>query len=332
MSKILYSRSVGKNDPFDPPVTDRRLVVLGGTGFIGSSVVRKALNMGYLVSVVARHRVSEKSLGWSRPPDWRIGSVSDRILLRDALQGADWVIDAVGYAPPSKSTAIHELDIPAPTYLTSLLELMPSGHGAGLTYLSSGGAVYGNLETQPVDERVPCRPISSYGALKLSAENAIRLTSRRNGTPVRILRIGNVYGPRQLTRQGQGLVEACFDADETGRALTLYGSGENIRDFVYISDVASAILGLSSDGTNIETLNIGTGAGFTTAKVISLIETITKRSIQVLKVPVRDVDVSNITLCVDRLRTTIHWDPVPFPDGVARAWCLRSQCPLSLSD
>ena len=308
----------------EPPAT--RVLVLGGSGFIGAEVVTAALDSGFDVSVLARHRPSSVAAPWSRQVDWHVGDATVRADVTRALDGVDCVVDAVACPPPAADAAISGgRALPDGPALTLLLEVLRGAPDVGLTYLSSGGAVYGDLGPRPVAEGDSCTPISRYGKFKLRAEHAIRTHGTRFGTPTRIVRVANAYGPCQSSSDGQGLVAACMDAAIGDRRVTVFGDGSGMRDYVAVADVASAVMGLPPGGSGPCTVNVGSGTGHDVRQVIDLVADVAGERLDVTWAPSRPQDVLSIVLDTRLLRDLVPWDPMPLADGLAAAWDQRQR-------
>jgi UDP-glucose 4-epimerase len=141
---------------------------------------------------------------------------------------------------------------------------------------STGGAIYGEGEGRdlPFDESADCRPETPYGQSKLAAEGYLELYGLVHGVPGIALRLGNVYGPRQDPHGEAGVVAIFCGRMLTGAAPTIFGDGEQTRDYVYVGDVASAFVSagdrLVADGLAVGgPLNVGTG---TETSVLALAE------------------------------------------------------------
>ena len=131
-------------------------------------------------------------------------------------------------------------------------------HGAQLVFSSTGGAIYGECE-RPAREDDERRPLSPYGAAKLAGEEYLAMWNRLHGTRHVALRFANVYGPRQLPKLEGGVVSIFIDRLRAGEPVTIFGDGEQQRDWIYVGDVVSAVL--AAIGRDGGVFNVGTGAG-----------------------------------------------------------------------
>jgi UDP-glucose 4-epimerase len=128
--------------------------------------------------------------------------------------------------------------------------------GAQVVFSSTGGAIYGECE-RPATEDDPREPIAPYGTSKLAAEEYLATWNRLYGTEHVALRYGNVYGPRQDPHGEAGVVAIFFGRLAEGRPATIFGSGRQTRDYVYVGDVVAATL--AAAGRPAGFFNVGTG-------------------------------------------------------------------------
>ena len=295
-----------------------RVLVLGGTGFIGSEVARGCRAAGFEVRAVARRRPDE----WAshRADELVLGDVEDPLLLNQALEGIDWVVHAVGCPPPAASTDDFESTASAILGLDTLLEALRDRPGVGLTFVSSGGAVYGNAVRLPVDEDMRCRPISAYGLGKLIAEDSIAAYSARYGIPVRILRVANAYGPEQDASSGQGVIGAMLRAAVDGGSVPVFDGGRAVRDFVHVTDVTNAVVTLRPGRSEPQVVNVGSGVGHSISQILSIVEAVTGSDLEISWLPRRPSDVREIVLDVTRLQKLMAWHPRMLEDGITQTW------------
>jgi UDP-glucose 4-epimerase len=132
--------------------------------------------------------------------------------------------------------------------------------GARVVFSSTGGAIYGEVDTIPSPESTPCAAMAPYGVSKLCGEHYVELSNRLYGTSHVILRYGNVYGPRQDPHGEAGVVAIFFGKLGAGETPLVFGDGLQTRDYVYVGDVVRANLAAFDYAGSAETFNIGTGA------------------------------------------------------------------------
>jgi len=204
--------------------------------------------------------------------------------------------------------------------LIAVLDAVRRSLGATLFYLSSGGAVYGEPGATPIPEHHPLRPRSAYGAAKVAAENYIGYYVRRYGISATALRCGNAYGPGQVSGRGQGLIGELIDAAETGRTIEIWGDGSVRRDYVYVGDIATAIVALAGRRDLPLALNVGSGRATSVNEVVAQVSAIVGCPLRTTSAPGRSFDVHDVELDIAALRGLIEFDPVPLPEGISLTW------------
>jgi UDP-glucose 4-epimerase len=301
--------------------TRSRILVLGGTGLIGTQVARAFLEAGSPVTVLARRPPTGVRATWLAGSDLVVGRADDPEVLARALGGAGHVVHALGAPPPARANddpLAHQVAVlPA---LIAVLDALAERPGIGLTFLSSGGAVYGSGCPLPAVEDSVCRPVSAYGVAKLTAEHTIGMYVRVHGIPARVLRTANVYGPLQRAGTGQGLVASLLAAALTGSPVPVFGDGSAVRDYVEVSDVARAVVALSAVAGGPAVVNVGSGVGHSVNDVLALVERTTGSTLAVEWGRARPSDVDAIYLDTSRLAGLIDWRPTALADGVAATW------------
>ena len=294
---------------------DRVLVV--GLGFIGSHVAA-ALDRAEVPATILTRRLA--SPGTARARLVR-GDAADPATVAEAMEGVHHVVYCAGGLMPAQSnlhpTADIELALPP---LICVLEALRHRPGTGITFLSSGGTVYGNPLRLPVDEDHPTEPITSYGVMKLASEKYIRMYTSLYGVPGRILRCSNVYGEGQPPDRGQGVVAAFLHRVLADQPITLFGDGSVIRDYLYAGDLAGLVVRLLALEGQPELVNVGSGVGTSLQRVVDLVEAVSGRAVQIERRPGRAFDIGEIVLDVTRLRRLVPFDPVPIEAGIRRTW------------
>lgn len=298
----------------------RRVLVLGA-GFIGAHVTRVLLQTGYEVDVITRSAPRSDLAPLLDGASIVLSDISSMSAVAGSLSDVDHVIYAVGSSSPIESDIDPAADVSAVVPpVIRLLELLRLRTSVGLTYLSSGGAVYGNVASTPANEDTPPEPISSYGILKLTTEKYLQMYAELYDIPTRILRIGNAYGPGQSWAKGQGIVARLMRCALTGEQFPVFGSGRNVRDYVYIDDVAQVVAGLIASRDRHRILNVGSGSGYSILDLIELVEEQTGRAINVGFRKARSFDVRSNVLDIRRLSHTLPYTPLDIRTGLRRTW------------
>ena len=317
-----HGAAIGEHSTARPSsAADARVAVLGGTGLIGSAISRSFLDAGHEVTVFARRPPDEGAARLLDGANLTIGDASERTALRRAIEGATIVVDALGAPHPAASAGapLDQFDAEVPVLL-GLLDELHRVPEVRFLYLSSGGAIYGDVHELPVAEDADCHPVSPYGVTKLAAERYVLMAANRDGLRARILRVANAYGALQRPGTGQGLLAVLFRAVRTSTPVEVFGDGSAIRDYVDARDVAHAAVSLASRADGAQVLNVGSGVGHAIIDVVALVESVTGASIEVHHEPARSSDVRAVVLDVSRLAGLVDWHPRALEAGVADAW------------
>jgi UDP-glucose 4-epimerase len=298
-----------------------RVLVLGGTGFMGSEIARAFLAAGSSVTAVARHQPTGRSLASIEGAELVLSDAGDPAALASLVSRVDHVVHAVGAMLPKESNADPVLDATSTLPgILSLLEILRHRPQVGLTYLSSGGTVYGNPVQIPVKETSACDPITSYGIMKLTVEKYIGMYRALYALPARILRVSNAYGPLQPAGRSQGIVGSFLAAARNGVPVRVFGDGTMIRDYVYVADVARAAVDLTRRLDGPRVVNVGSGVGHSVLEVLEIVCEITGRRLVVERLPDRGFDVEEIVLDVGTLSDLASWKPITLEMGIERTW------------
>jgi UDP-glucose 4-epimerase len=172
------------------------------------------------------------------------------------------------------------IDDPVATHASNFdgtLHLLDAARERGIRRLlyASSAAVYGDTAELPVAEAVTPRPLSPYAADKLAGEHYLQYYYRKHGLNGTAFRFFNIYGPRQdPSSPYSGVISIFVDRLARGEAVTLFGDGEQTRDFVYVADLAALLCSaLTQDGLGGEVLNVGTGRQ---TSLLTLLATLTE--------------------------------------------------------
>lgn len=236
-----------------------KVVVTGGAGFIASHVVDAYVAKGWAVTVVDDLSTGDRG---NLNPKARFvqGDILDGDVLADAIRDdVDLVNHHAAQMDVRRSVADPAFD--AEVNVVGTLRLMERARACGVksvVFASSGGAAYGEPAFAPQTEEHPFAPMSPYGAAKLSVEYYLGFYRQVYGMRTVALRYGNVYGPRQR-KDGEAGVVAIFGGKLlAGEPVTINGTGEQTRDYVFVEDVVRANLAVS-DGELSGAFNVGTG-------------------------------------------------------------------------
>jgi UDP-glucose 4-epimerase len=190
-----------------------------------------------------------------------------------------------------------------------------------IVFMSSGGTVYGVPRSLPIDEDHPTFPISSYGIQKLTIEKYLHLAQRMHGLDYCILRGANVYGPQQRLDIAQGAVAVFLDRTLRAKPIEIWGDGSVVRDYLYVEDLAGALVKAATYQGEPRIFNVGSGIGTSLNELVSTLRAVTGAKLDVQYSGARAVDVpANVLECA-RARRHLGWQPqVSLAEGVRRTY------------
>lgn len=249
------------------------VLITGGAGFIGSAIGRALSKMDHRIRILDDLSNSSEASVADFDAELTIGDIRDNGLVRELAEGQDWIFHhaALISVPGSIEDPIgcYEVNV------TGTLSVLEAAKHAGVrrVVLASSAAVYGE-STDPVSEEVAKKPQSPYASSKLAMEQAALLYNEVYGLSTVCLRYFNVYGPRQRPDSTYAAVIPAFvTALSDGRPTTIYGDGEQKRDFVHVDDVVRAnLLAAESDEAIGKVLNISGGGAVTINELAGILQ------------------------------------------------------------
>ena len=293
-----------------------RAIVTGGAGFIGSHVVDALLARGDDVHVLddlskgKRENVAagaQLHVADIRQPDEVFDAVQPSLVLHLAAQA-------------DVRVSVERPDFDADVNVLGTVRILEAArrHGAKVVFTSSGGAAYGECDG-PAPETAPLRPLAPYGTSKLSGEEYLATYNRLYGTTHVSLRLGNVYGPRQEPHGEAGVVAIFMGLLRDGGTPRIFGDGSQTRDYVYVGDVARALLlALERDG---RVYNIGTGAETSVLELYRAIQDVAGIEREAELAPARLGELQRSVLDASLAHAELDWRPErSLTDGLALTW------------
>jgi UDP-glucose 4-epimerase len=298
--------------PDRQPDGDRRAVVTGGAGFVGSHLVDRLVDDGWAVLVV-------DDLSTGRAADVRAEAAIERldVALGDPTRPIGAWRPSVVYHLAAQASAPLSMRDPLRDLAVNLIgthrvaEAAREAGAARLVFVSSGGAIYGE-SAQPATETTRPAPSSFYGIHKLAAEGHVALA----GVPYAIARPSNIYGPRQRAGLEGAVVATFVELARQGQPLTIDGDGSQTRDLVHVRDVVAALCRLGDGVAEDGIWNVASGHTISVAALADEVETATGHALGRVHGPVRPGDVRHSAVSAARLRG-LGWSPsVALSDGI----------------
>ena len=299
------------------------ILVTGGAGFIGSHLVRLLLAKGERVTALDN---LSTGLAQNLPPEVKFieMDILDAKLAEVVAAGS---FDAIVHlaAQTMVDTSIKDPLLDARENLLGTVHVLEAARAAniGRVVFASTAAVYGDVKEDdlPVREAQPTAPMSFYGLSKLAVEKYLEMYRRLYGLDYIVLRFANVYGERQGDGGEGGVISIFAKAVAEGRDITIYGDGEQTRDFIYAGDVAQGIYAaLQTEETNAA-YNLSTQTETSLRELVSLLASIRGREIIPKYGPEREGDIYKSMLANSRARRGLAWQPAtPLADGLKRTY------------
>ena len=303
-----------------------RYVVTGSAGFIGTHVCTELLEQGHNVIGIDAFTdyydpaLKRANANWLSAHDRYRSTELDLVVadLGQYFDGADAVIHLAGQPGVRLSWAEH-FHLYVERNVTASQRVLEAARRTAVPrlVLASSSSVYGNAQEYPTAEDVPTRPFSPYGVTKLSMEQLAWAYVENWGLPVVALRYFTVYGPGQ--RPDMAMHKFIRNA-ATGEPVTVYGDGEQLRDFTYVSDAAAAtIAAASADIRAGSVFNVAGGSSSTVNNVLRLVSESVGCELITHREPEQPGDVRATGGAIDRARALLGWEPaVPLEEGVKR--------------
>lgn len=312
-----------------------RVLVTGGAGFIGSWVAERYLERGTAVTVLDDLSTGRRQNVPAGADFVRCG-VNDEEARRLLGSGEFAVLNhhaaqmdvRVSVEDPLRDERINIGG------LINLLEGARAGGVRRVVFASSGGVVYDERSPLPHREDAPKLPVSPYGVSKLGSEYYLTAYARLYGLEVVSLRYANVYGPRQNPHGEAGVVAIFADRLRCGGGLTIYGDGNQTRDFVFVDDVARANLlatwGAVPEPTSIDAVafNVGTGVETAVNQLAATMLSAVGREVPVGHAAARAGELERSAVDASKVAAQWGWQPeVALDSGLRRTYEWIAECP-----
>lgn len=308
-----------------------RCLVTGGAGFIGSNLVRLLLERGHEVTVLDNLATGyEGNLEPFKEVETVRGDIRDADAVNRAVLGKDAVFHLAASVGNKKSIDDPVYDASHNVLGTiNVLQAMREHDVGNIVYSSSAG-IFGEPQYQPVDEGHPVEPDSPYGATKLAGEKLALSYMKLYGVKAACLRYFNVYGKNQRFDAYGNVIPIFASRIARGEKLTIFGDGEQTRDFIDVGDVAAANVAAAENAEARGTFNVGTGTEISINRLVEVLREVTGKDFEVVHGPERPGDVRHCTAEATRLKEVLGVRPsTDVPGNLERYYAWMISDPIS---
>ena len=295
-------------------------LVTGGAGFIGSHLTEELVRRGHRVRV-ADSLITGKRSNLDHVPgvEFLEGDLADLPFARRAVEGVKYVLHQA--AIPSVPRSVKDPVTSHRANVDATLNLLVAARDAGARRLVFAGSssVYGNTPTLPKHEGMPTNPLSPYALQKAISEQYLKMFSELYGLETVSTRYFNVFGPRQdPSSPYSGVISVFATALLENRSPTIYGDGEQTRDFTYIANVVDGVLrACEVPGASGEIINVATGGRVSLKELFRAMRALVGSSVEPTYAETRAGDVHDSQADISKARRVLGYEPVvPFEVGL----------------
>ncbi|MDF9745870.1 NAD-dependent epimerase/dehydratase family protein [Natrinema salsiterrestre] len=295
------------------PISGNRILVTGGAGFIGSTIVEALVPENDVrildnLSSGSRSNVPDKATLIE-------GDIRDETALERATNGVDVIFHQAALI--SVEGSVRRPKLTHDVNVTATVKLLERAREESARFVfASSAAVYGHPKSVPISEEAPTEPTSPYGLSKLAAERYVRLYADLYDVSTISLRYFNVYGPGQMSGDYSAVISVFAEQALNGKPITVEGDGSQTRDFVHVRDVMEAnLLAASADVTGV--FNVGTGNSVSILELAETVRNVAASDLEIVHVEDRPGDIDQSQADVSRLKSELGFEPsISLADGL----------------
>jgi UDP-glucose 4-epimerase len=307
-------------------------LVTGGAGFIGSHLSEELIRRGHQVRVADSLITGKRSnLDHITGVEFLEGDLANIEFAHAAVKGCDYVLHQA--AIPSVPRSVKDPLTSNRANVDGTLNVLLASRDAGVKRLvfAASSSAYGNTPTLPKHEKMPTNPLSPYALQKVIGEQYLQMFTRLYGLETVAIRYFNVFGPRQdPTSPYSGVISVFATALLENRSPTIYGDGEQTRDFTYVANVVDGVLrACDAAGASGEVINVATGGRVSLNQLFEEMRKLVGADVTPTYVEPRAGDVRDSQADISKAREILGYTPiVSFEDGLDKtvAW-YRSTTP-----
>ena len=287
-------------------------LVTGGAGFIGSHLAEALVGRGERVRVVdSLVTGNRRNLAHLQNVDFIEGDLAEFDVASRAVEGVDFVLHQA--AIPSVPRSVEDPMTSHRANVDASLNVLTAARDAGVKRVIYAGSssAYGNAPTLPKVESMPAAPLSPYALQKFVSEQYCQLFTRLYGLETVTLRYFNVFGPRQDPSSAySGVISLFIRALREGRQPTIYGDGEQTRDFTYVSNVVDGVLrACEAPDANGEVVNVATGSRISLNQLFRAVRDLMEATVEPLYAAARQGDVRDSQADIGKASRLLGYEP-----------------------
>lgn len=302
----------------------KKCIILGGAGFIGSHLADLLLHKGYEVVIFDKINCFKGNIEHLlKKVKFIEGDFNNDIDLKNALKGIDYVYHFVSTTLPQSSNLNPFYDVESNVLGSiKLFQECINQSIKKIIFLSSGGTVYGSPQYIPIDENHPLNPLCSYGITKITIEKYLFLFNYLYNLDYCIIRLSNPFGERQNPNVPQGVISVFLKKVFTGETIEIWGDGSIVRDYIYISDVSDALVKVIEKDTPQKIYNVSSSQGYSLIEILENIEKVTNIKPKVIFTnKQRKFDTLVNILDNTSFKIDFNWNPrISIKTGIEKTW------------
>lgn len=297
----------------------KNILLIGGSGFIGENIVNYVLNnvahIEYRLIILSRHFHNRTHPSCT----YIFGDYSDSNLLTSLF--VKWKFEKVFHCATSTTptTSVNNIlsDIHGNLIATiGLLEVMKINNCNYILYLSSGGAVYGEKHLDRISENEKCEPLSSYGVVKLTIENYLRLYQKQFGINYLIVRVSNPFGKFHVSEK-QGVINIAIRRSLRQEQLEVWGDGTQSKDYIFVEDLVEIVFKLMAKEVINKTINVGSGETHSLNMILEIIE-VYLPNLKINYIASKSTDVKDFCLDISLLKSIVSFQFTNFEEAIRK--------------
>lgn len=300
-----------------------RIIITGGSGFIGSNLISALLERESFDIVTIDHKKfnNEKIKTF-------VGNFSDKEFISKIINENDTVIHLACTTVTHTAENNRQKDIEDNIIGTvNLLDVCKEKKIKKIIFASSGGTVYGKIDYDHQSKETDCiRPVSAYGIMKATTENYIKLYNKLYNLPYIIIRISNPYPRLQFSKSKPGAVDIFLDSFINGKEINIFGDGKSERDYIFIDDLIKFIISIIEKRILDETFNAGSGKSTSIESLLETVESVTGKKTKINYMKSKNFEVEKVSLDISKAKKELEWQPeYTIEKGIMKAFSQLKQ-------